>query len=67
MKFKFGRTTFQASKDVREGRLTREEALKLVEQYDGHRPKALDNYLRETEMTEEEFNKLTKKHIKHSK
>lgn len=58
----FGRTTFQASKDVREGLITRKEALELVKEYDGKRPKALDVFLRETGMTEEEFNRLTKRH-----
>jgi len=62
MKRGFGRTTFQASKDIREGRLSRDEALKLIEKYDGKRPKALDNFLREVGMTEKEFNELTLKH-----
>jgi hypothetical protein len=59
----FGRTTFQASKDVREGRLTRKEALKLVEKYDGKRPKALDIFFKEVCMTEKEFNEITNRHI----
>ncbi len=58
----FGRTTFQASKDIREGRLSRQEALKLVEEYDGKRPKALDSFLKETGMSEEEFMKISKSH-----
>lgn len=57
-----GRTTFQASKDIREGRMSREEALKLVEKYDGKRPKALDSFLKEVGMTEQEFMKITEKH-----
>jgi len=59
----FGRTTFQASKDIREGRLTREEGLRLVGKLDGKRPKVLDIFLEEIGMTEEEFEKLTKRHI----
>ena len=58
-----GRTTFQASKDVREGLITREEALRLVKKYDGKRPKALDSFLKETGMTENEFNELTSRNI----
>ena len=58
-----GRTTFQASKDVRDGLMTREEALRLVEQLDGKRPKALDAFLHEVGMTEDDFNKITKRHI----
>ena len=59
----FGRTTFQASKDIREGLMSREEGLRLVEKLDGNRPKALDVFLKETGMTEEEFECITKKHI----
>lgn len=59
----FGRTTFQASKDIRDGLMTREEALKLVENLDGKRPKALDQFLKETDMTEDEFNEITRRHI----
>ena len=63
MKRGFGRATFQASKDIRDGLINREEALKLVEKYDGIRPKVFKSFLSETEITEEEFNKLTKQHI----
>jgi len=59
----FGRATFQASKDIREGRITREEGMRLVEELDGKRPAALDSYLVETGMTEEEFEAMTKRHI----
>jgi len=59
----FGRTTFQASKDIRDGLMSREEALRLAEELDGKRPKALDVFLKETGMTEEEFNQITRKHI----
>lgn len=59
----FARTTFQASKDIRSGLISREEALRLEAQYDGKRPKSLDDFLKEIEMTEEEFNQLTRRHI----
>ena len=55
----FGRTTFQASKDIRDGLMTRDKALELVEQLDGKKPKALASFLKEIGMTEEEFNHLT--------
>lgn len=35
VKFGFGRTTDHACLDIRNGRMTRDEAIKLVEQYDG--------------------------------
>jgi len=67
MKFKFARTTFQASKDIREGRITREAALKLIEKYDGNRPRALDAFIKETKISEEDFNRLTKESMKKRK
>lgn len=59
----FGRTTFQASKDIRDGLISRDEALLLVEKYDGKRPTALDTFLKEVNMSEEEFMEITKEHI----
>ena len=59
----FGRTTFQASKDVRDGLMNREEAMRLVMQYDGKRPKVLDSFLKETGITEKEFEEISRKHI----
>jgi N-acetyl sugar amidotransferase len=51
----FGRTTWQASVDVRNGLLTRQEGFELIERHDQERPEALDYYLKVTGMTEEEF------------
>lgn len=59
----FGRTTFQASKDIRQGLLSRKKALQLVEDLDGRRPSSLDIFLKEVGMTEEEFNRITRNHI----
>jgi N-acetyl sugar amidotransferase len=58
----YGRTTYQASIDVRNGLLTREEAFALVEKHDPVRPEALDYYLKITGMTEEEFYMAMEKH-----
>jgi len=58
-----GRTTFQASKDIRELGMMRKKAIELVKKHDGKRPKALDNFLKEVGMTEKEFMTITKKHI----
>jgi hypothetical protein len=38
LKYGFGRASTQISIDIRNGRLTREEGLKLVEKYDGITP-----------------------------
>ena len=51
----YGRATHQASLDVRNGLLTREEGFELAKKYDTQRPGALDYYLQITNMTEEEF------------
>ncbi|MEO6054544.1 MAG: N-acetyl sugar amidotransferase [Chthoniobacterales bacterium] len=54
----FGRATFQASVDVRNGLLTREEGFELAKERDGERPEALDYYLKATGYTEEEFYRI---------
>lgn len=51
----FGRSTGQASVDVRNGLLTRKEGFELIRRHDQERPQALDYYLRITGMTETEF------------
>lgn len=51
----YGRCTMQASLDVRNGLLTRDEAFSLIREYDPERPKALDYYLHATGSTEKEF------------
>ena len=51
----FGRSTWQASVDVRNGLLTRREGFDLIKEHDQERPEALDYYLKITGMTEEEF------------
>lgn len=52
----YGRGSFQASVDVRNGLLTRAEGFELAKKYDTMRPRALDYFLKSTGMTEEEFN-----------
>lgn len=44
LKFGYGRATDDASIEIRHGRMTREEGLKLVEQYDATIPSTLDFY-----------------------
>ena len=50
-----GRANHLASVDIRDGRLTREEGLKMVAKYDGRRPQALDEFLGMVGMSEKEF------------
>ncbi len=54
----FGRTTDQASEDVRQGLMTKDEAKKLIANLDGERPDALDYYLKITGFTEKEFHEI---------
>lgn len=55
LKFGYGRTTDHTSQDIRLGRLTREEGIKLVIKYDHQRPKDLDIFLKWAGITEKEF------------
>ncbi len=51
----FGRGSFHASVDVRNGLLTREEGFALATEHDPLRPEALDYFLKITGLSEEEF------------
>jgi hypothetical protein len=55
LKFGYGRATDDASTEIRQRRMTREEGIAMVMQYDHVRPSDLDLYLAFVEMTEEEF------------
>jgi N-acetyl sugar amidotransferase len=59
----FGRTSHLTSIDIRNGRMTREEAVKLIKAYDGKKPKALDFFLKMTQITEDEFYDYAFNHI----
>ena len=50
-----GRSCSLSSIDVRNGRMSREEALKIIAEYDGKRPQSLDKCLEEMGMTDDEF------------
>lgn len=53
-----GRTNHLATIDIRGGRLTRADGLRMVEQYDGKRPASLDVFLQMLGLTEDEFNEI---------
>ncbi|MDP3646366.1 MAG: N-acetyl sugar amidotransferase [bacterium] len=58
VKFGFGRGTDHACTDIRNGRITRDEGVRLVETYDTKRPKkAIADFLKHFEMPEEEFDR----------
>lgn len=55
LKFGYGRATDDASTEIRNRRMTREEGIKMVMKYDHVRPQDLDLYLDFIGITEEEF------------
>jgi len=57
-----GRTAHLASIDVRNDRLTRKEALKLMNKYDGLRPASLDVFLKYLGISEDEFIRIALTH-----
>lgn len=62
LKYGFGRATDHASIEIRYGRMTRQEGLELVKQHEGRIPtKYLSEFLRDAELTEEEFYKICDK------
>ena len=60
-----GRTNHLASIDIRNGRLSREEGLRLVEEHDGKRPASLDVFLKVAGIEEEEFMDIATTHVVH--
>ena len=55
LKFGYGRATDDATTEIRLGRMTREEGIEPVREYDHVRPRSLDTYLKFLGMTEAEF------------
>ena len=58
IKFGYGRCTDHASKDIRAGKLTRTDAIKLVNQMDPVKPKDLQRWLSYVGMPEPEFDRI---------
>jgi len=63
IKFGYGRATDQASVEIRHRTLERKEGLTLVKKYEGKIPERyLEEYLKDFEITREEFFKIVDKH-----
>lgn len=58
----FGRTTHLVSIDIREGRKSRNEAMRLIEEHDGKRPASLDLFLELLQISEDEFMDIAMQH-----
>ena len=61
----YGRTNHLASIDIRNGRISREEGEKLVEQYDGKRPASMGWFLKILDLSEDEFYEILSNHKVH--
>jgi len=59
----YGRTAHLTSIDVREGRISRAEALRLAVEHDGKRPASLDLLLDILEIPEKEFMEIVEQHV----
>ncbi len=55
LKFGYGRATDDASMEIRHGRMTREEGIRMVRRYDSREPSSLGIYLDFLQMSREEF------------
>jgi N-acetyl sugar amidotransferase len=67
--YKFGicRATSDAAHEVRDGHLTREDAIALVKRYDGEFPKKyFDWFLKYLDITEDEFHQILEKYRNHN-
>lgn len=61
----YGRTNHLATIDIRNGELSREEALALEAKYDGKRPASIDWFLDILQISEAEFYEILEKHQVH--
>ncbi len=57
----YSRVTQMTALDIRNGRLTKEEAENLVNKWEGNKPPSLELFLEFMEMTEIEFNEIVSK------
>ncbi len=58
IKFGYGRCTDHVCKDIRDGKMTREEGIELVKKYDHVKPSDLKRWLEYVNMTESEFDRI---------
>ena len=59
----YTRPTHLASIDIRNKRMTREDGLKQLNEYEGKRPPSLDLFLDFVGLTESEFQEIAESHI----
>jgi N-acetyl sugar amidotransferase len=59
----YSRVTQMTALDLRNGRITKEEAERLIKEYEGKKPASLELFLEYLEMTEREFNEIVAKTV----
>lgn len=59
----YGRVTQMTALDIRNGRMTKEEADRLIAEYEGKKPASLEVFLEYLKMTEAEFNEIVGKTV----
>ena len=59
----YGRVTQLTNFEIRQGRMSTEEAQKWIDQYEGKKPESLQVFLEYVGLTEEEFNNTVKKFV----
>ena len=63
-KYGYGRTTKYASKDIQEGKFSRDQAISLVRDYDGEFPgRAFERFIEKTGMTDDQFWRIVESFI----
>lgn len=61
----FARITHLTTLDIRHGRMTREEAMRLIQKYEKRKPKSLEVFLEYVGLKEDEFHDIVAKHLIH--
>ena len=59
----YTRPTHLASLDIRHDRLSREDGLKIIDEFEGKRPPSLDLFLDFIGLTEDEFTEIVESHV----
>ncbi|HFD2282242.1 TPA: N-acetyl sugar amidotransferase, partial [Legionella pneumophila] len=59
----YSRVTQMTALDLRAGTITKDEADKLIQEYEGQKPPSLELFLEYLELTEEEFNQIVLKTV----
>jgi N-acetyl sugar amidotransferase len=59
----FSRITHRTTIDIKQGKIKRDEALRLINKYEKRKPKSLSVFLEYIDMSEDEFNEVCMQHL----